>query len=412
MDPRVNRRRFLAASATAAAGLGLDWTSAGVGAQGNSAVPATTPPTFKTTLQKAAMVGGQPTEERLREIKAAGFDGLEYSANNNTPLTQEQALELRKLIEKTGLRVHSVLRGWAAFNSTVPEQVQTSFVACENALRTAQWLGADAVLIVTCQIPVPAFNPGGGGRGRGGGTRGAGAAATTETGRAGGAAPAPPAPSGAATTTAAAGTAQAPARRGGGGGLGAPTPFRMPDPWEFQIEFDQKTGLVSKVVYGDNAPYAEYIKLHNHAIQTSAEWTRKLIPLAEKTKVVIAIENVWNNLWVEPKIFRHFVASFNSPWVKAYYDIGNNIKWAPPEEWVLTLGGLLSKIHVKDFLLDPASPTGNGRFVAIRDGSTRWPILRAALDRVNYNGWITIEAPMLPTLEEQAKRLDMFMAGL
>jgi hexulose-6-phosphate isomerase len=404
MDPKVNRREFLTTSATAAAGLSLPWVTAEVEAQGNSAVPATTPPTFKTKLQKASMVGGQPTEERLREIKAAGFDGIEYSAGNNNPLTQEQALETRKLIEKVGLRVHSVLRGWAAFNSTVPEQVQSSFVVTENAMRTAQWLGADAVLIVTCQVPVPAFNPGGG-RGRGEGRRAGGAAAPA----AGATTPAPAPTTGGAAPTA--GQA-APAARRGGGGLGAPTPFRMPDPWEFQIEFDQKTGLISKVVYGDNAPYAEYIKLHNHAIQTSTEWTKKLIPLAEKTKVVIAIENVWNNLWVKPEIFRHFVASFNSPWVKAYYDIGNNIKWAPPEEWVLTLGSLLAKIHVKDFLLDPASPTGNGRFVAIRDGSTRWPVLRAALERVNYNGWITIEAPMLPTLEEQAKRLDMFMAGV
>jgi hexulose-6-phosphate isomerase len=402
MDPRVNRRQFLTTSATAAAGLSLPWTAGSADAQGNSAVPATTPPTFKTKLQKAAILrNDQATEARLRQIKDAGYDGVEYSANNNTPLTPAQARDLLLLVEKTGLRVHSVLRGWAAFNSTVPEQVQTSFAACENALRTAQMLGADAVLMVTCQVPVPVFNPGGG-RGRGDGGRARGAATPAAT-------PAPAAPTTAATP--AAGQA-APAARRGGGGLGAPTPFRMPDPWEFQIEFDQKTGLISKVVYGDNAPYAEYIKLHNHAIQTSTEWTKKLIPLAQKTKVVIAIENVWNNLWVEPKIFRHFIASFNSPWVKAYYDIGNNIKWAPPEEWVLTLGDLLAKIHVKDYKLDPMSPTGNGSWAAIREGSTRWPVLRAALDRVNYNGWLTVEGTEGLTIEEQAKRLDMIMAGI
>ena len=56
-----------------------------------------------------------------------------------------------------------------------------------------------------------------------------------------------------------------------------------------------------------------------------------LIPLAEKTKVVIALENVSNNLWVMPEIFRHFVQSFQSPWVKAYYDIGNHVRFAPPD---------------------------------------------------------------------------------
>lgn len=395
MDARLNRRQFLTTSATAAAALGLDWTPAA--AQGNSAFPPTDPPTFRTKLQKAVIQGGQPTEARLKEIKAAGFDGIEYSYNGNTPLTEEQATATRKLIESAGLRVHSVLRGWAAFNSAVPEDVQSSFAACENALRAAQWLGADAVLMVTCRIPVQ--TGGGGGRGRGDAARGQGArgnAPAAGQAREGGAAAAP---------------AQAARRGGGGGGLGAPTPFRMPDPWEFQIDFDQRTGHIRSVVHGDNAPYAEYIKLHNHATDTSREWTRKLIPLAEKTKVLITIENVWNNLWVEPKIFTHFVKSFNNPWVKAYYDIGNNIKWAPPEQWVLALGDQLAKVHVKDFLLDPKSPTGNGNWAQIRDGSTRWPVLRAALDRVNYNGWLTIEASNL-ALEEQAKRLDLIMAGI
>jgi hypothetical protein len=41
----------------------------------------------------------------------------------------------------------------------------------------------------------------------------------------------------------------------------------------------------------------------------------------KKTKVVIALENVSNNLWVMPEIFRHFVQSFQSPWVEGVYDI-------------------------------------------------------------------------------------------
>ena len=67
------------------------------------------------------------------------------------------------------------------------------------------------------------------------------------------------------------------------------------------------------MVYGDNTPYADYIKAHNHATDTSVEWVKRLIPLAEKTKVVIALENVSNNLWVTPEIFRHFVAIVPEP---------------------------------------------------------------------------------------------------
>ena len=157
--------------------------------------------------------------------------------------------------------------------------------------------------------------------------------------------------------------------------------MRMPRAWEFQIEFDDRRTATSRgSSYGDNAPYADYIKAHNHATDTSTEWVKRLIPLAEKTKVVIALENVSNNLWVKPAIFRHFVQSFQSPWVKAYYDIGNHVRFAPPEEWILTLGDLLAKIHVKDYLLDPADPEGRGTSVNIREGSVRWPVLRQALE--------------------------------
>jgi hexulose-6-phosphate isomerase len=137
---------------------------------------------------------------------------------------------------------------------------------------------------------------------------------------------------------------------------------------------------------------------------------KKLIPLAESLGVVIALENVWNNLWVRPAIFKHFVASFKSPWVKAYYDIGNHVKYAPSEEWILTLGPLLAKLHAKDFKLNQADPNGNGDFVNIREGHVRWPVVRRALDDVGYNGWLTIEGGNC-TLEEHNHRLDLILAG-
>jgi len=185
----------------------------------------------------------------------------------------------------------------------------------------------------------------------------------------------------------------------------------MPRPWEFQIEFNEKNGHITRVVYGDNAPYADYITAHNHATDTSTEPIKRLIPLAEKTKVVIALENVGNNLWVQPKIFRHFVESFQSPWVKAYFDIGNHVRFAPPEQWILTLNSLLAKIHVKDYLLDPADPNGRGKSVNIREGSVRWPVLRQALEAVNYNGWMTIESNSSISFEERNRRLDLILAG-
>src|ERR1041385_2512917 len=72
----------------------------------------------------------------------------------------------------------------------------------------------------------------------------------------------------------------------------------MPPPRGFVIEFDKKNGHVKRVVKGDNSKFEAYIQAQNRATDTSRAAVEKLIPLAEQLKVVIGLENVWNNLWV------------------------------------------------------------------------------------------------------------------
>jgi len=321
MKKAVNRREFLATSA--AAGLGLAATRRlGAGE-------------FKTTLKKA-LICGKPTEKHLAQLKAAGFDGVETNAADASPAEAEAC---RKVAEKVGMKIHSVLRGWMQFNSTDAAKVEATIAKTETALRAAQGYGADAILLVPCRI----------------------------------------------------------------GGM------KMPQPWEFDIEFDETNGHLTRVAKGDNAPFKGYIAAHDHATDTSVEAIKKLIPVAEKTGVVIAIENVWNNLWVRPAIFTHFVKRFGSKWLQAYFDIGNHVKYAPPEEFILSLGPTIAKCHVKDFKLNPDGH--GGKFCNIREGSVNWPVVRKALDAIGYNGWMTIEGSGGLSLEERSKRLDLIHAG-
>jgi hexulose-6-phosphate isomerase len=329
MKADLTRRQFLTTSALVAAGC-----AAQLGSNLSDAKAADAATQFKTRLHKALIVP-HPTEDGLKRLRDAGFEGVEGGV-----IPPAEAEKCRAIADKLGMRIHSVLRGWAEFNNPDKSQVEQSYATTEAALRAAQAFGADAVLLVPCRV----------------------------------------------------------------------NGVRMPRPWEFLIEFDEQNGHVQSVVNGDNRPYAEYIRAHNHAIDTSREMVQRLIPLAEKTGVVIALENVWNNLWVTPAIFKHFVASFQSPSVKAYFDIGNHVKYVAPEKWILTLGSLVAKCHVKDFKLNPSDPSGGGQFVNIRDGSIRWPVVRSALDDVNYNGWMTIEGGDL-TLDEHSKRLDQILAG-
>ena len=328
MTTTIDRREFLAATTTVAATL-----SAGLWSRAQAAEAAS--PAYKTKIQKAVIVN-KPTEDGLKKLKDAGYDGVEGGV-----ISVAEAEKCRAIADQLGMKIHSVLYGWAEFNSSDPAKVDATFKKAEDALRAGQAFGADAVLLVPCRI----------------------------------------------------------------GGM------KMPLPWEFLIDFDEKTGHIRTVAPGDNAPYAAYIKAHNHATDTSTAAIKRLIPLAEKTKVVIALENVGNNLWVQPKIFRHFVQSFQSPWVKAYFDIGNHVRFAPPEEWILTLNTLIARIHVKDYLLDPADPNGRGTSVNLREGSVRWPVVRQAIEAINYNGWMTIESNGSISFEERSRRLDLILAG-
>jgi len=200
------------------------------------------------------------------------------------------------------------------------------------------------------------------------------------------------------------------------GGVGAKP---IPEPWEFDIEFDDKTGHLTRVVQGDNEKFKAYIEAHNRSMDSAREGIKKLIPIAEETKVVIALENVWNNWCVRPELYKWLVASFQSPWVKAYFDIGNHVKYAavvrdgkveiayPPERWIRAFGPLLGKIHVKDYKIAPDGKGGD--WAGIGQGSINWPEVRKALDEVGYNGWLTDETGL--GWPELNRRLDRIIAG-
>jgi hexulose-6-phosphate isomerase len=183
----------------------------------------------------------------------------------------------------------------------------------------------------------------------------------------------------------------------------------MPQPWQFDIDFDKKTSHIKRVVKGDNTPYQQYIAAHNAATDASRKALNILAASAEKTGVTIAVENVWNNLWVKPELAANFVRSIDSPWVQFYFDIGNHVKYAPPQDWIDALGKLIVKVHVKDFLLNPDSH--GGKFVNIREGSVNWPTVRSRLGKVGYKGWMTIEGSGKLSIEEKSKRLDLIIAG-
>ena len=117
-------------------------------------------------------------------------------------------------------------------------------------------------------------------------------------------------------------------------------------------------------------------------------WTRsqtqiaKLIPLAEELKVVIAIEEVWNRFLLSPLEMVQYIGELHSPWVQAWFDVGNVVLYGYPQDWIRTLGKRIVKVHLKDF-----KRTENGyAWVNLGDGDVDWPAVRQAFADIGYAG--------------------------
>ncbi len=172
------------------------------------------------------------------------------------------------------------------------------------------------------------------------------------------------------------------------------TVIKMPDPWDFDIDFDAKTLQVKSVADGDNSPYTEYIAAQNLATEQTIRAVEMLIPTAAKVGVRIAIENVWNNLWCSPEYFAALCKYFDNPWVGAYFDLGNHTKYARCEEWLQALGHSIVKLHIKGYKVSEVRGKrggGLGDWCAVDEASIDWKAVRKLLKDIRYNGWVTVE---------------------
>src|SRR5436190_7581854 len=147
-------------------------------------------------------------------------------------------------------------------------------------------------------------------------------------------------------------------------------------------------------------------------------WTRsqrvireRLLPMARDKKVIIAVEEVWNKFLLSPLEFARYVDEFESPWVRAYFDVGNVVLYAFPQDWIRTLGSRIVKIHLKDFNFDRR----NGKFAwkNLGEGDINWPEVRRALADIKYNGYVTTELDGgdAAYLKDVSARVDRFLAG-
>jgi L-ribulose-5-phosphate 3-epimerase len=145
------------------------------------------------------------------------------------------------------------------------------------------------------------------------------------------------------------------------------------------------------------------------AWERSQKQIRTLIPLAEQLGVVIAIEEVWNKFLLSPLEFAGYIDQFRSPWIKAWFDVGNVVLYGYPQDWIRTLGKRIVEVHLKDF-----RRTGNCyKWVNLGEGDVNWAEVRKALAEIGYSGATTVEldAGDESYLRDVSERIDRLVRG-
>ena len=136
---------------------------------------------------------------------------------------------------------------------------------------------------------------------------------------------------------------------------------------------------------------------------------RKLIPMAQQLNVIIGIEEVWNKFLLSPLEFARYIDEFNSPWIRAYFDVGNVVISGYPQDWIRTLGKRIIKLHIKDFKFE----NDVAKWTPLRDGAINWPEVYKALHEVGYTGSATVELEGgdAAYLREVNRRFDLILSG-
>ncbi|MBI3830473.1 MAG: sugar phosphate isomerase/epimerase [Planctomycetes bacterium] len=177
----------------------------------------------------------------------------------------------------------------------------------------------------------------------------------------------------------------------------------------------------------EHLPYKECWKRAQASLKAS-------VKTAEKLKVSLCVENVWNKFLLSPNDYIAFIDSFKSKQVKAYFDVGNVRLLGFPEHWIEMLGKKrLGRVHWKDFKFKFYGGGESGEEGAIADGCRKiaagsawagaysfcdlgagdvdWPKVLAAFKKVGYTGYCTAEMlpPAAGLVERVSKDMDRIL---
>jgi L-ribulose-5-phosphate 3-epimerase len=115
------------------------------------------------------------------------------------------------------------------------------------------------------------------------------------------------------------------------------------------------------------------------------EGVKQLAPVADRTRVNLAVENVWNKLLLSPLEMRDFIDDIGSEHVGVFFDTGNIVLYGFPEQWIRILGKRVKKVHFKDFKRQ------GYQWTQLMQGDVNWPKVMAELRSIGYDDYVITE---------------------
>jgi L-ribulose-5-phosphate 3-epimerase len=144
--------------------------------------------------------------------------------------------------------------------------------------------------------------------------------------------------------------------------------------------------LVVAGVVTESVPY-------NEVYRRCVDGLRSLGDRAAQAKVKIGCENCNSEqrFLLSPREFWQFLNDVNHPWVGIHLDVGNIHDTGFPEQWIEIQGPRITRVHLKDVMRHRGRCGDQSVYTNIFLGDNNWPAIRAALDKVGYNGWLIAE---------------------
>jgi len=158
---------------------------------------------------------------------------------------------------------------------------------------------------------------------------------------------------------------------------------------------------------------------YNEVYRRCVEGLQSLGDRAAQAKVKIGCENCngEQRFLLSPREFWQFLNEVNHPWVGIHLDVGNIHDTGFPEQWIEIQGPRITRVHLKDVMRHRGRCGDQSVYTNIFLGDNNWPAIRAALDKVGYNGWLIAEMEaryrFAPDQQffDTAAAMDRFIAG-